>query len=160
MPGLEILIVRVNQINDLSALTGLTHLDQLDLTSNSLSFDSDAYWNDLQTVYDNNPGLSLWYDPNPNPPTGVSASDGTYANKVQITWNEVRNGPSLITHYRVTRAASSTGSKTPISGWQMTTTFDDTTAQSGTTYFYWVQAAHYSDGSEATDYSVPDTGWR
>jgi len=160
MTDLENLIIRFNRIDDLSPLTGLTHLDQLDVTSNSFSFDSDDYWNDLQTLFDNNPGISLWYDPNPNPPAGVSASDGTFPDRVQITWNEVRNGPTLLTHYRVYRATSAAGTKTPISGWQMPTTFDDTTALSGTPYFYWVLAAHYSDGSEPSDFSVADTGWR
>jgi len=158
LTNLEGLNVQDNSIDSISALTGLKNLKQLDLTSNL--FNTDAYWTDLQKVYDNNPNLWLWYDSNRSPPTGVLASDGTYPDRVQITWNEVRNGPYRTTLYRVYRATSAGDPKTPISAWQMTRSFDDTTAQAATTYTYWVQAAPHSDGSEAGDYSAPDTGWR
>jgi len=158
LTGLEMLNVQVNQIRDISALTNLTGLLKLDLSSNSLN--EDAYCTDLQKVFDNNPGIELWYEPNPRPPTGVLASDGTYADRVQITWDGVCDGPYETSRYRVYRGPSASGPKTPISGWQMEVSFDDTTALSGTTYTYWVQADPYGDGSGATGYSDPDTGWR
>ena len=158
LSNLEGLNVQDNTIDSISALSGLTSLKQLDLTSNL--FNTDAYWIDLQKVYDNNPNLWLWYDSNRSPPTGVLASDAAYPNRVQITWYEVRNGPYRTTRYRVYRATSAGDPKTPISGWQEARSFDDTTAQAATTYTYWVQAAPYGDGSEAGEYSAPDTGWR
>jgi len=158
LTGLEVLNLHANTVNDISPLTSLTSLNHLDLTSNPLG--SSTYWSDLQKVYDNNPGIWLSYDLNPGPPAGVSASDGTYPDRVRITWNELQDGPKYTTYYRVYRATSATDPKTPISAWQTDRTFDDTTAQSAKTYFYWVQAAPFSDGSQATDYSAYDTGSR
>ena len=90
-----------------------------------------------------------------SPPTGVSASDGTYADKVHITWNSV-NGAS---YYRVYRATSSGGTKTALGSWQTSRSYDDTSVTPGTTYYYWVKAATDSSGSQASDYSPYDTGW-
>jgi hypothetical protein len=52
----------------------------------------------------------------PSAPTGVSATDGTYADKVRITWNAVAG--SGIT-YRVYRDGTAIGS------WQAATSYDD-----------------------------------
>ena len=88
-----------------------------------------------------------------SPPTGVTASDGI-VNKVQITWNTV----SGASHYQVYRADALLGSKTAISGWQTSTSYDDTTVTAETTYYYWVKAATSSSGDNASDYSSSDTG--
>ena len=89
------------------------------------------------------------------PPTGVSASDGTYTDRVSIDWNSV----SGASYYQVYRATSAGETKTPISSWQGSTSYDDYSASGGTTYYYWARAATSSSGSRASGYSDYDTGW-
>jgi len=88
----------------------------------------------------------------PTAPTGVSATDGTYAYKVRVTWSSV----SGATSYTVYRATSSGGTKSTI-GSISSTTYDDTSASVGTTYFYWVKA---SNSYGTSDYSSYNTGSR
>ena len=86
----------------------------------------------------------------PTAPTGVSATDGTYAYKVRVTWSSV----SGATSYTVYRATSSGGTKSTI-GSISNTTYDDTSASVGTTYYYWVKA---SNSYGTSDYSSYNTG--
>jgi len=86
-------------------------------------------------------------------PTGVSASDGTYSDKVRITWNPVQGAAQ----YLIYRSTSGTGGQVNIGG-SVTTTYDDTSASPGTTYYYWVRALWSFMGS-MSDYSAPDAGW-
>jgi hypothetical protein len=74
----------------------------------------------------------------PIPPTGVSASDGTYTDKVRVTWSSATGATS----YEVWRYTSnSPGSASKISSPDPTgTSYDDTSAVTGTTYYYWVKA--------------------
>jgi len=154
---LERLWLHENQIVDVSALTGLTNLTTLWLQQNPLN--NDAYCTDLATIAANNPSLTvLEYTPNSRPPTGLSASDGTYADRVRITWNLHCNGPSYTSFYQVYRSDSASGAKSAVSSWQIATTFYDTTAVQGTVYTYWVRAATSDQGEYATDYSESDTG--
>ena len=88
----------------------------------------------------------------PTAPTGVSATDGTYAYKVRVTWSSV----SGATSYTVYRATSSGGTKSTI-GSISNTTYDDTSASVGTTYYYWVKA---SNSYGTSDYSSYNTGSR
>jgi predicted phage tail protein len=72
----------------------------------------------------------------PSPPTGVSASDGTYTGKVQVSWN-ASSGAMSYEIWRNTRNKSSTASKiaeVPSS------LYDDTSVVARTTYWYWVKA--------------------
>ena len=55
-------------------------------------------------------------------PTGLAATDGTYADKVRVSWSSVTDA----SHYRVYRATTSGGAKSAVSGWQTGTTFDNT----------------------------------
>ena len=89
------------------------------------------------------------------PPTNVSATDGTYTDKVRITWSTVTGA----THYQVYRATFSSGvGRSPISGWQTAAFYDDTSV--GTpTYYYWVKAAVNSSGGNASGFSVYDSGF-
>ncbi len=88
----------------------------------------------------------------PSPPTGVSASDGTYAYKVRVTWNSV----SGALDYTVHRATSAVGSKQTLSS-TSGTTYNDTSAVAGTTYYYFVTA---SNPGGTSGFSPPDTGSR
>ena len=66
-----------------------------------------------------------------------SASKGTYAGYVRITWSKSSGAPS---GYRIMRGTSSTFSKatllTKVSS--STTSYNDTSAVAGKTYYYWV----------------------
>lgn len=87
-------------------------------------------------------------------PTGVSASDGTYPDKVRITWNPVQGAAQ----YLIYRSDSGSGGQVNIGG-SVTTTYDDASASPGTTYYYWVKAL-WSFMGTLSDYSAPDAGWR
>lgn len=88
-------------------------------------------------------------------PTNVIASDGTFSDRVRITWTPV----SGMRYYRIYRATSAAGQKVALTGWLEMTSYDDTTATPGVTYTYWVQAAANSSGYPASGMSEPDTGW-
>jgi fibronectin type 3 domain-containing protein len=85
-------------------------------------------------------------------PTNVLASDGTYTNKVQVTWV----ASSGATSYQVYRAESAAGAKSLL-GSPTGILFNDTTATPGITYFYWVKACK---GANCSGFSATDTGWR
>lgn len=101
-------------------------------------------------------GYSLGFTPLLQPPTNVSATDGMYSDRVEITWDTV----SEATHYRVFRSSPlSPGSKTAISDWQTGTSFNDTTGSTGFTYYYSVKAATSSSGDNESDFSESDPGY-
>jgi hypothetical protein len=88
----------------------------------------------------------------PSPPTNVQASDGTYMDKVQVTWTASSGANSYIVY----RATSKRGSKTTL-GTTSNTTYDDTTASVGRTYYYYVKASNSNGTSELSAYN---TGYR
>jgi len=88
----------------------------------------------------------------PFPPTNLQASDGTYTDKVQITWSASSGANS----YNVYRAGSAGGTKSLL-GSLAGTTFNDLTATPGLTYYYWVKACK---GAYCSDYSTTNSGWR
>lgn len=91
-------------------------------------------------------------------PTSVEASDGGYTDKVRITWNGLTGA-----EFSVYRATSAGGAKTTLSVRQSSTTFDDTSASAGTTYYYWIKArisGHESDfSSNNTGYKLLPPAW-
>jgi hypothetical protein len=90
----------------------------------------------------------------PSTPTGVSASDGTYTDKVRISWSPSAGADD----YKVFRNTtnSSAGAAELVSG-HSATSYDDFSAAPGLTYYYWVKACNYAGCS---DYSAYDSGWR
>ena len=157
-----------NHISSLSPLSGMTRLQDFSVSGNPL--DEDAYCIYLPLILANNPicsGLQPFdYDPNPYPPKGVSATDGTYLSKVVVSWNARCFVPHVWcdrgyeSYYRVYRATSPSGTKTALGNWQTATSYDDTTASPGTTYYYWVTGAINSIGWNETAFSSYDTGCR
>ena len=89
----------------------------------------------------------------PDAPTGVSATDGTSTTGVAVTWTASSHADS----YSVYRATSESATKERIASGLASTSFVDTTATAGTTYWYWVTA---SNSSGTSDYSASDTGYR
>jgi len=89
----------------------------------------------------------------PATPTGVAATDGTSTDWVRVTWSAA----SGATSYRVYRDTDSNSSGASQIGTPSGTSFDDTTATQGTTYWYWVVATN-SNGDSG--FSASDTGYR
>lgn len=100
-------------------------------------------------------------NPNMPAPSGVAASDGTYSDKVRVTWNAVTppSGQAAVTEYKVYRAPSTvTDSDESVliaTVTAPTLLFDDTSAVVGTTYNYWVRA---TNGTQTSNYGGPDVG--
>jgi len=90
-------------------------------------------------------------DGTPPPPTNVQASDGTYMDKVHITWTASPGATS----YTVYRATQRRGTKTAL-GTTSDTTYDDTTALAGKIYYYYIKA---TNAYGTSDFSVSNTGW-
>lgn len=92
-------------------------------------------------------------EPPPDAPTGVSASDGTYTDKIQVSWN----ASSGATSYEIWRYTSNnSGSASKIADDDTASPYDDTNAVAGTTYWYWVKAKN-SGGTSG--FSNCDSGY-
>ncbi|MFO0753453.1 MAG: matrixin family metalloprotease [Thermodesulfovibrionales bacterium] len=89
----------------------------------------------------------------PSAPAGLSASDGAYADKTELSWNSVSSAAS----YAVYRAETSSGKKLKV-GSSRGTSFNDTSGSSGKSYSYFVTAV--TAGGVESDYSSPDSGYR
>ena len=87
----------------------------------------------------------------PPSPTGVSATDGTYSDKVSISWTGSSGATSYNLYRSTTSTRPSTATKTGV-----TSPYSDTTATPGTKYYYWVAAVN----SAGSSYSTSDTGYR
>ena len=90
----------------------------------------------------------------PSAPMGVSASDGTFTDKVRVTWEASSEAMS----YEVWRHTSdSSGSASEISSPNPSgTSYEDTSATAGTTYYYWVKAVNATGTS---GFSLSDSGY-
>ncbi|MBI3987726.1 MAG: VCBS repeat-containing protein, partial [Lentisphaerae bacterium] len=134
---------------------------------------SNAGWcavidDELATVPDftTPPGIGWMYDPGsvsasdwlqiqlvpPAVPSGVSASDGTYSNKVRITWNASPGATAYEVWRHTTNDATVAGKLADTAE----TVFDDITAVVGKVYYYWVKAGNVGGSS---GYGGPDQGW-
>ncbi|MBK7636568.1 MAG: hypothetical protein IPJ13_21590 [Saprospiraceae bacterium] len=89
-------------------------------------------------------------------PASVQATDGTFTDKVRVTWTGTSGN-----WFRVYRnTTNDSGTATALGSWQNTTTYDDASAVAGTTYHYWVRAASDNAGANISAFSTADTGFR
>jgi len=90
----------------------------------------------------------------PPPPTGISASDGTFTDRVQVSWSASTGA----TYYQVFRHTSNNSSSaTLLSSNHSSSPYNDTSAVAGTTYYYWIKACN-SGG--CSSFSASDSGYR
>ena len=87
-------------------------------------------------------------------PTGVSATDGTYADKVRVSWVASPGADSYEVYRNTT---NSTSGSVVLGEGTSASPFDDTTAVAGTTYWYFVKA--YKDAG-SSNFSTSDSGYR
>lgn len=94
-------------------------------------------------------------------PQGVNATDGSYSDKVRVTWLTVTppTGIAAVTQYKVYRSLATNtdpNEATLIATVTAPTlTYDDEAAAQGTVYNYWVRA---TNGTETSAYGGPDNG--
>ena len=89
----------------------------------------------------------------PAAPTGVNASKGTYAEKVQVSWTSSTGATS----YQVYRNTSNSSSGASLLGSPSASPYDDTSATAGTTYWYFIKACNTAGCS---GFSSSDSGYR
>ena len=104
-------------------------------------------------------GPTLTPTPTPTPapggppvPTGVSASDGAFTDRVRVTWN----APAGTTGYWVYRNTTASPPASEMA-WVGSPGYVDSAAVPGQNYWYWVRAGNVSAWST---YSAYDTGFR
>jgi fibronectin type 3 domain-containing protein len=88
----------------------------------------------------------------PSTPTGVSASDGLYTDRVLISWQAA----AAATSYDIYRSDRFAGEKIKITSTRGTS-FSDRNIPVSTTFFYWVKAKNAAGNSEFSNF---DTGYR
>ncbi|MFN0112089.1 MAG: cytochrome c peroxidase [Blastocatellia bacterium] len=86
-------------------------------------------------------------------PTGIAASDGSYNNKIGVSWDTMRGA----TQYRIFRNTSNDSASAVSLGTTVEAIFFDTTAVAGQSYFYWVRS---ETANAASSLSVADSGSR
>ncbi len=148
MKKLSTLSLINNDIKDISPLKSLTTLHYLRLRGNPLN--NQAYEQDLFEISRHNTFLAgLDYDANPRGPEGLRGHIDTVSGVIKLSWSTVANGPSYRSYYRVYRSGSLAQEPVAISLWQSDTSFVDSAAQPGGSYYYWVQCAVSTTGDEA-----------
>jgi hypothetical protein len=85
-------------------------------------------------------------------PHNLLASDGTYTDKVAVSWIE----DDTVSFFKVYRSTTAGGDKFYL-GSPTTTSFDDVSATPGISYYYWIQAC---DLTFCSDYGSYNTGWQ
>lgn len=90
----------------------------------------------------------------PPAPTGISASDGTFTDKVQVSWSASTGA----TYYQVFRHTNNNSSSAILlSSSFPSSPYNDTSAVAGTTYYYWIKACN---SSGCSSFSASDSGYR
>ena len=89
----------------------------------------------------------------PASPAEIAASDGTYSNKVKISWSVA----STAVGYTIWRNAADDSAAAMNIGSASGADFDDTDTAPGVTNYYWVKATNAAGSS---GFSSSDMGWR
>jgi fibronectin type 3 domain-containing protein len=89
----------------------------------------------------------------PDPPDGLTATDGTSTDNVFINWNSTADTDG----YRLYRSQNNDPATASVIADVTATSFTDTTALHNVTYYYWVKAYNLQGES---DFSNGDTGFR
>ena len=90
-------------------------------------------------------------------PANVKATDGTLFETVRVTWDALPDA----SYYEVWRSESprTNSVKTKVASWTALRSVDDTTANPGVTYYYFVRAATDASGWLMGTFSLSDTGY-
>lgn len=92
-------------------------------------------------------------DTNLAAPRNLTASDGTYGDRVVLAWNAVAQAA----HYEVWRnTQNDSGGAAPLAAAVTAASFTDTDVVPDTVYWYWVRAVN---DSQTSAFSVPNTGY-
>jgi hypothetical protein len=90
----------------------------------------------------------------PLAPTGLTATDNSFSTKVALAWTAAASASG----YNIYRSTTNNSATASSIGSTSGTTYDDTTAVAGTTYFYWVKAKNATATEGA--FSASDSGVR
>lgn len=90
----------------------------------------------------------------PDSPTGVSAGDGVFCDRVVVTWNPSTAALAYSVWRNLTDDANTSTRLGIVPA--AVNTLNDFTATAGTPYYYWVKAGTQYG---ASPFSLPDTGW-
>ena len=102
-----------------------------------------------------NNSMKVWYT-NLAAPLNLNASDGTFTDKVAVSWDALSVPPSK---YQLYRSTSITGLKMLLpSILPGTTSYNDTLSTAGIRYYYWIQAC--STSTSCGYYGMPAAGYR
>lgn len=85
-------------------------------------------------------------------PTGVTATDGDFHNRIQVMW--ITSGANAI--YQIWRNTSNNRAAASLIGSTTDLLYNDFTAAQETVYYYWLRATNVLG---VTEFSLPDTGF-
>jgi len=82
-------------------------------------------------------------------PSGITASDGTYADRVVVSWNPVTNAVK----YKVYRSVTFDITQVVPIGETVATSFNDLSGEAGKLYYYWASSVngYMGEGAMSTD---------
>jgi hypothetical protein len=125
-----------------------------------LAYNTTYYWRvDAKNEAGTTPGVT-WNLTTKNEflpsPTQISATDGTYLDRIVISWNSVA-GAYYYNLYRATVNDSLVAN--PIGNWQESRSYSDSNITPGDIYYYWVKAASNLLGDDESKYSLVDSGY-
>lgn len=110
---------------------------------------------DHSVIYDEIRVGNTWKEVAPTlAATDVTASDGTYDDKVEVTWQQDGSATKFVV---LRNDENDSSSASDISGEITATNFNDTTASAGDIYYYWVRAGN---AVEWFPLSYSDMGYR
>lgn len=101
------------------------------------------------------PALKIIDSPDalPPAPTDVQASDGSFTDRIRVTWNP----PFGANTYQIFRSLSADGSDRTQVGASVTPLFEDTSVDANIPHYFWIKAVNPSGIS---DFSLADSGYR